>query len=1070
MQNAFSRAIPRSLRRITLFAVWCGVITAQVDTGTISGIVADTSGAVIPGSQVTVRHDVTNVSVTLTTNEAGFYFLPGLHPGHYTITAAKDGFETQRKVGVDVRVQDRLEVSFSLPPGSTSTELTVTATQPLLESETSSLGQVVEQKTLSDLPLNGRNFIQLATLTAGTLPSTRTAERDNFISNGARAVQNSYLLDGIDNKNRILGFANGSAQIVQPIIDGIEEFKVQISTFSAEFGQAAGGVVNVTMKSGTNTYHGNLFEFLRNSRLDANPYFQPAGGGHPTFIQNQFGTTFGGPIIKDKTFFFGSWQSSRDGSAAPQIGSVPLASERAGAFPSKITDPSTGQPFPGNTIPSSRWDPVAARLIALYPSPVLSGAANNYFYNPKEVVNSDNYNLKFDHHFRAMDYMFLRFSQGWGTNFLPTRLPNPANQQGRIALTQRQAVVSETHTVSSTQVNEFRLGFVYTYENQDILGPRLFDEYGILGAVNLPNIKGLPTFNISGFSTLGTPTTLGSLSLPATGTGNMPATKAGKIWELQDNCSWAHNRHSIRFGVDLQRVTIFASATNNARPAYTFNGTYTGSGLADFLLGDVYSASTSQQQLNTIQQYVYNGHAQDDWKVSQKLTLNFGLRYELPMPFVEEHDRQSNFVTDSGPCYLQLVSVSRINSCGSGLGRAETRVDTHNFAPRLGFAYQPIDKTIVRAGFGVFYGRDENLGLSQRLPTNLPWVSSAVFNGSTAVPAFSLQAGFPTNALSFAGTTPTADTTVISYPFNFPIPYVEQWNINIERQLPGSFVAQAGYTGSEAHKLPIYLNNVNQAYPGTGSVNSRRPYQGIGNIAFYAPIGNSHYDALIAKLERRFSGGLSLLASYTYGHSIDDGGNEHDTSDVIPQNVRDIAAQKASSNFDIRRRFVMSGLYQIPFGKGRSVASQLFRHWQLSGIFSVQTGQPFTATLSTDPSNTAATARPNRIADGNLPSGQRSPTHWFNTAAFVAPACICFGNSGRDILRGPGFVDLDFGIVRDFLFGDRFRFQVRAESFNLMNHPNLGLPNSAIGTALAGTINTTINSERQNQLALKLFF
>ncbi|MEO7145196.1 MAG: carboxypeptidase-like regulatory domain-containing protein, partial [Bryobacteraceae bacterium] len=310
------------VRRLALLALCAGTALAQVDTGAISGVVTDESGAVIPGAQVTVTQLDTNVQVALSTNTAGFYSAPALHPGRYGVTVSKNGFQAQKRTGLDLRVQDRLELNFKLALGATTTEITVTAAPTVLESETSSLGQVIEEKTITDLPLNGRSFIQLATLTAGTLPSTRTPERDNFISNGARAVQNSYLLDGIDNKNRIMGFDKSSAQIIQPVIDAIEEFKVQTSTFSAEFGQAAGGVVNVTMKSGTNQFHGNLFEFLRNSALDATPYFQPSGRAKPLFIQNQFGATFGGPILKDRTFFFGSWQSSREENSAPQTASV----------------------------------------------------------------------------------------------------------------------------------------------------------------------------------------------------------------------------------------------------------------------------------------------------------------------------------------------------------------------------------------------------------------------------------------------------------------------------------------------------------------------------------------------------------------------------------------------------------------------------------------------------------------------------------------------------------------------------------------------------------------------------
>jgi hypothetical protein len=314
-----------------------------------------------------------------------------------------------------------------------------------------------------------------------------------------------------------------------------------------------------------------------------------------------------------------------------------------------------------------------------------------------------------------------------------------------------------------------------------------------------------------------------------------------------------------------------------------------------------------------------------------------------------------------------------------------------------------------------------------------------------------------------------ANSNVISFPFNFPVGYVEQWNVNVERQLPQSFMLQAGYTGSEGHKFPMYIN-INQAFPGPGAVNSRRPYQGIGNIMFYGPLDNSTYHALIAKLERRFTKGLSMLVSYTYGHSIDGGPAQGDSNDQTPQDVRNLAGQRGNSNFDVRQRFVMSGFWQLPFGKSGGWSSYLIRNWQISGIFSRQTGQFLTPTLSTDPSSTGTTARPNRVGDGNLPKDQQSRTHWFDTSAFAVPACVCFGNAGRDILIGPGFQDLDLSITRDFLFKERFRLQFRAESFNLMNHPNFGLPNAVIGNPLVGTITTTVNPERQNQFALKLYF
>ncbi len=1039
----------------TLIIFLCCVICcatsalAQVDSGAVSGVVTDTSGAVVPGATVTITQTTTNITTVLTTNESGFYSAPSLRPGSYEVLVRGTGFRAQKSKPFDLRVQERLALNFKLEVGGVAEEVVVSATAPLLESETSSLGHVVEEKMVSELPLNGRNFIQLATLGAGTLPSTRTAERDNFIANGARAVQNSYLLDGVDNKNRIMGFDRGSAQIVQPIIDAIREFKVQTATFSAEFGQAAGGVVNVTMKSGSNNLHGNVFEFLRNSKLDATPYFQPVGTPKPLFIQNQFGATLGGPIIRNRTFFFGSWQSSREVNAAPQIGSVPTQAMRTGVFSRAVRDPITRVNFPNNTIPQNRWDPVSAKLLELYPLPNLPGEVRNFSYNPKERVNSDGYNVRIDHRLGDRDSMFGRLSLSRGANQLPNVLPDPANHLGHVDLTGLSWMVSETHTFSTNKVNELRFGYIYTSSSQDTFAERLFDQFGIKGALNEPKIKGLPQFNINSLSGLGTQAP-GVLPISASGSGNFPSDKSGKIYQLLDNFSWVRDRHTIKMGVDLDRVSMNVYATNNARPIFTFNGTYTGIGLGDFLLGYTQQVQTSaQQQINTIQQNVYHSYVQDDWKATKRLTLNLGVRYEITTPFIEKDDKQSNLVLDQGPCYLQIIQVADAGKCG--VGRALVHNDYNNIAPRLGLAFQLNQKTVIRSGFGVFYGRDENVGITRRLPSNPPWVNSSTFTGSQTVPAILLKDGIPATA----GVGGNANADVNTFPLNGRTTYVIQWNLNAQRELGGGFLAQVGYTGSQSHKL-MQVVNVNQATPGTGDVN--------------APLGNSNYHALLAKLERRFSKGLSLLASYTYGHSIDDGRGGNEPGDTAPQNMRDLAANRGSSNYDIRHRFVLSGLYQLPFGKSPGLRSALIRDWQVSGIWSLQTGLPFTVTLTPDPTATGAAARPNRLRDGALPADQRSASRWFDTTAFVAPSCPCFGNSGRNILRGPGFANVDFSLVREFRFNERWRLQLRSEAFNLFNHPNLGTPASNIGAAGVGIIGAVVNSERQIQMALKLYF
>ncbi len=1047
--------------RAILVALGCAIaLLAQVDTGVVSGVVTDRSGAVVAGATITITRLGMDSPAELLTNESGFYSAIALRPGRYELSVAKEGFRSQKRQAFDLHVQDHAEINFQLDLASVEEQIVVKAAVPFLESETSSLGHVVEEKTVNELPLNGRSFIQLALLAAGTLPS-RTIERDNFIANGARALENSYLLDGVDNRNWIMG-NTGSAQIVQPIIDSIQEFKVQTATFSAEFGQAAGGVVNVTTKSGTNGLHGDVFEFLRNSRMDATPFFQPAGEAKPLLIQNQFGATLGGPVVRNRLFFFAGWQSSREVNAAPQIASVPSLDMRQGIFSKLVLDPDTQAPFPGNTIPKERWDPVAAALTQLYPLPNLPVTVRNFFYNPKERLIGDSYDTRIDYRLSTKDSLVARVSWNTGHNELPTVLPDPANGQGYVNLNGRSIMLSTTHVFSSSMLNELRFGAAYTDIQEDLFGERLFDQYGIEGALNEPKVKGLPNFNITGLTNLGT-SPVSAAPIPAGGSGSVPFEKSGKVYQLLETFSWIRSRHTIKAGVDLKRITMFANDTNLARPKFVFDGTYTRIPFADFLLGYVQNAGSSQQHIATLRQGVYHGYIQDDWKATQRLTFNIGVRYELTTPFTEAHDRQSNFVLDPGACYFQSVTATEHARCG--VSKALVRTDFNNVAPRLGVAYQASARTVIRSGFGVFYGRDEDAGIVSRLPNNPPFVTTSTFVGDQSTPAFLLQNGIPASSLTAAN----GNTSLISFPFDSPIPYVVQWTLNVQRQLGAGFVAQIGYTGSEAHKL-AGGSNVNQAYPGTGDVNARRPYSGFSNITVRGQRISSNYHALLGQLERRFSNGFNILASYTYGHSIDGGSGGGDQNDPGVQDARNLASQRASSNFDVKHRFVLSGVYELPFGKKPGMLGTLIRDWQISGIYSHQTGQPFTVTLSKDPTATGTTARPDRLRDGSLPAGQRSVNHWFDTSAFVAPSCPCFGNSGRNILRGPGLFNVDVSIARDFRFTERMRLQFRSEAFNLFNHPNLGLPAASIGAADAGIIGSVVSPERQIQFALKLYF
>jgi hypothetical protein len=1083
------RIVMRASRFLQLLALAFLVgqqpLNAQVDSGTISGTIKDPGGAVISGATVLVVNAGDHTGRAFTTNNEGIYTAPSLRAGTYDVSAEATGFRSVTRKGVDLRVQDRLAIDIALPVNSADSTVLVTTSPPPLETETSSLGHVVEQATIQGLPLNGRNAIQLATLAPGTSPSQRTQERNTFISNGQRSIQNSYLLDGVDNKNKIVGFDNSTAQSVEPIVDAIQEFKVQTSTFSAEFGQSAGAVVNATIRSGEDSFHGSVFEFIRNSAVDAAPFFQPALTAKPRYIQNQFGATLGGPIWKNHTFFFVAWQSSRISDAAPQLATVPTPAQIKGQFAKTVFDPATTsasgstytrKPFAGNVIPAARFDPVAAKLLSLYPAPNLTGTFN-YFSNQTERVDSDQYLIRIDHHLGAKDSFFAHFVQNLGRNALPTTLPPPTSNPSIVKPEAHSFVASETHIVSSSMVNEARVGYQETRERQNIDGTRLFEQYGIIGAPNIPSITGLPTFAVSGLSTIGT-TGPGTLLTPATGSGNLPIDKQGRTIQTSDTLTWQRGRHSLKFGFDFQQVTLYANSTLNARPAYNFNGSYTqdpqnrsttGDPFADFLLGYTSSSTVSSRSLSESRQHIVQGFVQDDWKVSSKLSLNLGVRYELPLPFYETSNHYSNLILEQGPLYGKLLDDS--NAAAAGYRRSFSDPNTRNFAPRIGFAYAPNTSTVIRSAFGIFYGRDENVPVARRPTNNPPYFIQTSYTSDQINPGIILAQGFPANA-----TDPVSVSTpaVNSYQKNAPTPYVEQWSLSIQQQLPGAVVGQFSYVGSQTHRL-YYPLQINQPQPGPGAIQARRPMPQYSAVYQYRPFISSNYNSFQGQLERRLSKGLYFLVAYTWAHSIDNGPTQVDNA-PIPQNAFNLAAERGDSNFDIRNRFVTSAIYDLPFGHGRSfgASSRLVNviagGLTVKAIFSAQGGLPFNPVQSVDQSNTGTTARPNRIASGVLPDAQRNYRRWFDTSAFTTPAQYTFGNAGRDILRGPGFHNFDLALSKNARILERTSGELRIEAFNVLNTPQFGLPNATLGQGTSAAISTVVNPQRQIQAAIRIAF
>jgi hypothetical protein len=1082
----FTRALQLSLFSIALTVTQ--TLLAQVDTGAISGTVRDSTGAVIQAAKIKIVETETGTGLSLTTNTDGFYSAPALHIGKYSVSAQAAGFATETKTDVELRVQDRLDVDFNLAPGQMSTIVTVESQVTPLQTEDSSIGQVVDDETMQGLPLNGRNYIQLATLGAGTSPSRRGAERDTFIANGAREVQNTYLLDGIDNKNKIVGFDSSAAQAIEPVLDGVQEFKVQTSTFSAEFGQAAGAVVNVTLKSGTNELHGSMWEYLRNSFFDATPYFQ-VHGQKPNYTQNQFGGTLGGAIIKDRTFVFASWQSLQSVNVAPQLATVPTLKQRDGIFSTPIYNPATTvanpngtgyvrTPFPNNTIPVSQWDPVASKLLTLYPLPNLSGSTN-FLSDQAERLNDEQGNIRGDHRFSEKDTFFVRYSKQDNNSVLPAALPPPSSDPSNVWTEAHSVVGSETHIFRSNLINEARIGYMETREVQQVPGTNLDAQYGIQGAPDYPEVHGLPTFGISGLNTLGT-TGPGTLPIGATGSGNLPLDKQGRNIQGLDNLSWIKGRHTLKFGVDIEQVTLYGHVTLSARPNFDFTGVYTqnpqgragtGSAFADFLLGDVNDYTTSTRPDNESRQHTYEGYVQDDWKVSQKLTLNLGLRYELAMPWYETSNHYSDFILQPGPAYGLLVTAPEASQYG--LRNSFANPDTKNFAPRVGLAYQVTPKTVIRSGFGVFYGRaDENLGISSRPTNNPPYFLRSINTGDQIHTLITLSEGIPADTLDPSH---IVNSNVNSWPTYMPLPYTLEWNFNVQRELGRGFTAQVGYVGSGSHNL--YVDpNFNQPQPGPGSIPSREPFPTYSQILAFLPLDRSNYNSFIFQLERRFHNGLSFLGAYTWSHSFDYGGQVSDSLDYGPQNPYNWTPNYGSSNFDVRQRVSASYIYELPFGRSKAwftqpgVARAVLGGWQLSGVTSIQTGLPFTPILSYDPTNTGTTARPNVIAGAAVYPSNQQPSDWFNNSAFVAPAAYTYGNAGRNILRGPGQFNNDVGLQRSATFKERFTLQFSAQAFNLFNTPQFGLPNNKVGVSTTGVITTVVNPERQFQLGLHLSF
>ena len=1127
------------MRKLILFANLIVLLSipawtsAQVDRATLVGTVRDASGTGVPGAQVTATAVDTNTKTQTKTDAEGNYVVTPLKIGHYSLLVEAVGFKSQLRPDIGLDVQDRVRVDFDLAIGSVSERVEVSVEAPLLQPETSSLGQVLGDQQVTDLPLNGRDYVTFASLTTGVAKITEGSNINgatsptngnaggNFVANGTRGNLNNFMLDGIDNNSN-----DNAGTVLYTNVDAIQEFKVQTSTYSAEFGRSGGAVINAAIKAGTNQFHGDVFEFLRNDALDARGFFEPVGAHKAPFKQNQFGFTFGGPIRKDKTFFFGDYEGTRISSANTYIATVPIsATERAGDFSAilgpqlvdangnpvadalgrpvyanEIYDPNTtrtvnnqivrdgfgfnpasGAPIPGqaNIIPTGRINSIGGNYAALYPNPTTafdpanpSTSANNYTVNGPGTSNLDHGDVRVDHNLSAAGNLFGRFSiSRWNRFQAPvfSGIADGGNYgTGNYVEWTRGAAIGYIHSFSPTFVNEFRLGFNRRryVDNTPAYGQKL-PPAGLLipGSPDNPLINGLTWLAPSGFHGLGEPLFT-------------PTRSTSQEFQLGDTLSIVRGKHTIRTGIQLRASQFDLFQIGQPRGNVSFSGQFTqldpgnangtGNGLADMLLGLAISAKISSLTYFGNRQHTYGTFVNDDFRITPKLTLNLGLRYDYVTPSYEAHDRQSNFDYATG----QIIVAGQ-----NGHSRSLTEGDKLDFAPRLGFAYTPFrdGKTVVRGAYGRFFSPQEiRTGDPLQLAYNIPFFFEPTFTSDGNTPNFTLAAGFPSlnsSQVQFPGVT-SVDARLHS-------PVFDEWNLNIQRELPGKILFETAYVGSKGTHLQVLVDRNQIRTPSANFDQTQRPYPKLGPFTSIEDHGNSTYHSIQLKAQKNLANGLFFLSAFTYGKSINDQ-PEICCNSPWPQNSYNLRSEKGLSDFDNRRRWVTSFDYELPVGHGKPFLNSsraldlAFGGWHVGGIVTLRSGFPFTPQIGFDPSNTGSQGlqRADRIGNGNLPPSRRTPNLWFDTSAFAFPTGFNFGNAGKNILDGPGQKTADLSVRKMFTINERFHVDFRTEFFNAFNSPVFAQPdpNLSDGPGAVGTITSTVLNNREIQFGLKLLF
>lgn len=1063
------------------FVFSLGIVSgwSQIVSCTLTGTVFDPSGSVLPNATVTATNGDTNLTRVVTTNEAGRFTFAALPPGTYTLTTAADGFVKQQVRGIILQVEQTVNWDFHLTLGTLAQEVSVQAESLQIQSETSSVGQIVNEQQMNALPLNGRSFLSLATLGSGSVPAyqdrsspiggnTGRANLAVHIS-GGRADANSYLIDGVESRAFFLGQPG-----IELSLAAIQEFRVQKNNFDARYGKDS-GIVNLITQSGSTTLHGSIYEYLRNDALDAANYFDNFFG-RPKFAykQNQFGGALGGTIVKGKVFFFSNYEGLRVRRGNTGSAFIPTPAQMNGDLSSistPIIDPSTGTPFPGNIIPAGELSPAIQKFKQYIPAPNVNLVGINYVFSPVTVRTDDQATGRIDWNLRKDDTLFGRYIYFKSDLTQPGMTPLVGMV---LPMHGQNAAIEETHIFSPSMINVFKIGYNRSlFLNSPIVGSTSYnDQLGITNVDNGPRAFALPAFQVVGYSIpAGSRTLQGSID---------------NLFQFTDEVAWSHGKHSMSFGADIRRTQIQFLFGLSVNGTVAFDGRYSGNALADFLLGVPASASV-QQGLTTanLRSTSSSFFFQDDYKITSRLTFNLGVRWEYAQPLNEINGLQGFFDTAQQRMVVRapasafpLVVSDTLVDYDPGYRPGLYVADRNNWAPRFGFAYGLTKNSVLRGGYGIFYSERQGQEIQGELNFP-PLVISQSLQGTPvgSPPNLSVDQLFPGPA--------TAQVTGAISPFsvnpNDRTPYLQQWNLGVQHTFGKSMLAEVAYVGSRGVKQNGRFD-LNQAHLDADPNNptpvaTRRPFPAWGRILAFNFNDSSNYSGLQSKLEMHYSNGLSFLAGYTWSHAFDltsqgAGGSFH-------QNTYDLQAEYASSDFDVRNNFTLSFSYELPFGHGKQfldssgVLNAVVGGWSVNGITSMMTGNYYSVVVNGDRANVGGTytERANAVAgckdNGNLSHGDRTIARYFDTSCFVLPAFGTFGNTGRNIVESPGLNNWDISLIKSMRLTERLNAQIRAEFFNAWNHAQFGVPDMTVNSPTFGRI-TTARDPREIQLALRL--